>query len=177
MPPRAAPARGSRGGARGGRGAGPRGGDSGSFAFGLPSAGSHITTVGVKRPNFGTGGRELPIYANSFVTTIPEGVIHHYDGKLEIMVKFCALIFFFCSRFVYPGYMNLSESLICFLVITPAEKQLPIRLNMDIIEQLQLFTAPEIFTPRVVYDGRRNIFAVRQLPFGPSDSQVVSRTT
>jgi eukaryotic translation initiation factor 2C len=96
MPPRAAPTRGSRGGARGGRGAGPpRGGGSGPLAFGLPSAGSHITTVGVKRPNFGTGGRELPIFANSFVTTIPEGVIHHYDGKLEIMVEICALIFFF----------------------------------------------------------------------------------
>jgi eukaryotic translation initiation factor 2C len=70
--------------------------------------------------------------------------------------------------------MNLSESLTCLLVITPAEKQLPIRLNMDIIEQLQLFTAPEIFTPRVVYDGRRNIFAIRQLPFGSSDSREVS---
>ena len=88
MPPRAAPARGNRGGARGGRGAGPRGGGSGSLAFGLPSVGSHITTVGVKRPNFGTGGRELPIFANSFVTTIPEGVIHHYDGKLESMMRF-----------------------------------------------------------------------------------------
>lgn len=80
MPPRAAPARG-----RGGRGAGPSrggGGGSGPIAFGLPSAGSHITTVGVKRPNFGTGGRELPTFVNSFVTTIPEGVIHHYDGML-----------------------------------------------------------------------------------------------
>jgi hypothetical protein len=48
---------------------------------------------------------------------------------------------------------------------------------MDIIEQLQLFAAPEIFTPRVVYDGRKNIFAIRQLPFGPSDSQEVSRSS
>jgi hypothetical protein len=88
MPPRAASARGSRGGARGGRGGG-----TGSVSFGIPSAGSHITTVGVKRPNFGTGGREFPIFVNSFVTTIPEGVIHHYDGKLEIiMVEICALI-------------------------------------------------------------------------------------
>jgi eukaryotic translation initiation factor 2C len=84
MPPRAAPTKGGRFG-RDGRSAVPPGGGSGSLAFGLPSAGSHITTVGVKRPNFGTGGRELPIFVNSFVTTIPEGVIHHYDGKLEIM--------------------------------------------------------------------------------------------
>jgi eukaryotic translation initiation factor 2C len=86
MPPRAASARGSRGGARRGAGPPPRGGSS-PLSFGLPSAGSHITTVGVKRPNFGTGGRELPIFVNSFVTTIPEGVIHHYDGKLEILVE------------------------------------------------------------------------------------------
>ncbi|KAF8812506.1 argonaute-like protein [Phlegmacium glaucopus] len=136
MPPRAS-ARGARGGTgppRGGRGAGPpRGG--GLIPVGLPSAGSHITTIGVKRPNFGTGGRELPIFVNSFVTTIPEGIIHHYD-----------------------------------VVIPPAEKQLPIRVNMEIIKQLQLFTAPEIFTPRAVYDGRKNLFAIRQLPFGPSNS-------
>lgn len=48
---------------------------------------------------------------------------------------------------------------------------------MDIIEQLQLVTAPEIFTPRVVYDGRKNIFAIRQLPFGPNDFKEVSRAT
>ena len=87
MPPRATP--------RGGpaiRGTGPaiRGARGGSatrggapIQIGLPSNNSHITTVGVKRPNFGTGGRELPIYVNSFATTIPEGVIHHYDGALN----------------------------------------------------------------------------------------------
>jgi eukaryotic translation initiation factor 2C len=101
MPPRATSARGGRGGARGGRGAGPpRGGGSDLLAFGLPSAGSHITTVGVKRPNFGTGGRELPIFVNSFVTTIPEGVIHHYDGKLERMVEICDLTIFLVGLYI-----------------------------------------------------------------------------
>jgi len=82
MPPRATPGRGGPRGAggpvRGGRGGG-RGG--GGIQVGLPTAGAHITTVGVKRPDFGKGGRELPIFVNSFQTTIPEGVIHHYDGK------------------------------------------------------------------------------------------------
>lgn len=122
MPPRAAPARGGRGGTgppRGGRGAGPQrgGGDGGPFAFGLPSAGSHITTVGVKRPNFGTGGRELPIFVNSFVTTIPEGVIHHYDGKPKINVgSLCTtnlLTIFLGSRFVYPKRIYFAEILTC----------------------------------------------------------------
>ena len=82
MPPRATgrggpPTRGATGPAiRGARGRGA------PIQIGLPSTNSHITTVGVKRPNFGTGGREIPISVNSFVTTIPEAVIHHYDGRL-----------------------------------------------------------------------------------------------
>jgi eukaryotic translation initiation factor 2C len=36
----------------------------------------------VKRPDFGTGGKVCPIYVNSFVTTVPDGIIHHYDGTV-----------------------------------------------------------------------------------------------
>ncbi|TFK43467.1 argonaute-like protein [Crucibulum laeve] len=140
MPPRAAPgrggppARGAGGPARSGRGGGTARG-SGGVQVGLPTTGAHITTVGVKRPDFGTVGRVVPIYVNSFVTTIPEGVIHHYD------------------------------------VISPSEKTLPARLNMALIKELQTTVAPAIFTPRAVYDGRKNMFAIRELPFGDSKSQ------
>jgi eukaryotic translation initiation factor 2C len=37
---------------------------------------------------------------------------------------------------------------------------------MDLIKQLQTVVAPQVFTPRAVYDGRKNIFAARELPFG-----------
>lgn len=88
MPPRAAP-RGTGPAIRGGRGGAMRGGGPGAgIEIGLPSANSHITTVGVKRPNFGTGGRELPIFVNSFTTTIPEGVIHHYDSQFCLTRNF-----------------------------------------------------------------------------------------
>jgi len=82
MPPRGAPGRGggAGGAARGGRSGGARGG----LQVGLPSSSSHITTVGVKRPDFGTGGKACPIYVNSFVTTIPDGIIHHYDGMAPL---------------------------------------------------------------------------------------------
>jgi eukaryotic translation initiation factor 2C len=50
-------------------------------------------------------------------------------------------------------------------VISPSEKTLPARLNMEIITHLQTIVAPGIFTPRAVYDGRKNIFAARELPF------------
>jgi eukaryotic translation initiation factor 2C len=80
MPPRGAPGRGggAGGASRGGRGGATRGG----LQAGLPLSGSHITTVGVKRPDFGTGGKAYHIFVNSFVTTVPDDIIHHYDGTI-----------------------------------------------------------------------------------------------
>ncbi|KAG6837428.1 hypothetical protein H0H93_009522 [Arthromyces matolae] len=133
------PSRGdSRGATRGrGRGPGPsstQGGRAGQSQ--VPHSAllnTHITTVGVRRPGYGTGGKTQEIFVNSFATTIPENIIHHYD------------------------------------VIFPSEKTLPARLNMDLIKELQLNVAPQIFTPRAVYDGRKNLFAARELPFGGTD--------
>jgi eukaryotic translation initiation factor 2C len=45
---------------------------------------------------------------------------------------------------------------------------------MDIVTTLQQVVAPQIFTPRAVYDGRKNLFAIRELPFGGEDSAEVS---
>ncbi|EJF60851.1 Piwi-domain-containing protein [Dichomitus squalens LYAD-421 SS1] len=58
-------------------------------------------------------------------------------------------------------------------IISPTGKTLPIRLNMEIFKRLQFDVAPDVFTPRAVYDGRKNVFAARELPF-PSGSQEVS---
>ncbi|KAM5537544.1 hypothetical protein V8D89_008789 [Ganoderma adspersum] len=44
---------------------------------------------------------------------------------------------------------------------------------MEIVETLQTKVAPQVFTPRVVYDGKKNIFSPRLLPF-PSESQEFS---
>jgi eukaryotic translation initiation factor 2C len=44
---------------------------------------------------------------------------------------------------------------------------------MDIIRALQTQVAPTIFTPRAVYDGRKNMFAARELPFGDTGQQEV----
>ncbi|CDO71261.1 hypothetical protein BN946_scf184908.g18 [Trametes cinnabarina] len=41
---------------------------------------------------------------------------------------------------------------------------------MEIIKRLQGVTAPQIFTPRAVYDGRKNMFAARELPFGAAQA-------
>ncbi|OBZ76133.1 Protein argonaute-2 [Grifola frondosa] len=58
--------------------------------------------------------------------------------------------------------------------IGPSDKNLPARLNMEIINHLQTVVYPEVFTPRAVYDGRKNLFAVRKLPLGDSDSREFS---
>lgn len=42
---------------------------------------------------------------------------------------------------------------------------------MDLIKQLQTVVAPRLFTPRVVYDGRKNVFAARELPFGETGTK------
>ena len=36
---------------------------------------------------------------------------------------------------------------------------------MDIIRNLQEHVSPDIFTPKGVYDGRKNFFITRRLPF------------
>ncbi|KAJ7578988.1 argonaute-like protein [Mycena floridula] len=118
-----------RGGIRGGPARG-RGGP----AAGLPS-GDHVTTVGVKRPGFGTAGRRIPVLSNFFETSIPEGLIHHYD------------------------------------VISPAEKVLPLRVTVQIIDRLQKVVAPQVFNPPAAYDGRKNMFSSIALPLGPNHSQ------
>ena len=59
------------------------------------------------------------------------------------------------------------------VIIRPDEKTLPARLNMEIIDRLQTKIAPQVFAPRAVYDGRKNLFAARELPFGEARSQEV----
>ena len=56
----------------------------------------------------------------------------------------------------------------------PAEKVYPLRFNMELIAKLQTEIAPDDFKPRAVYDGRKNLFAPRELPFGGAASKEVS---
>ncbi|KAI0068655.1 argonaute-like protein [Artomyces pyxidatus] len=51
-------------------------------------------------------------------------------------------------------------------VILPSEKTLPAALNFDIIKALQTEVAPNVFTPRGAYDGRKNLFAGSKFSFG-----------
>jgi eukaryotic translation initiation factor 2C len=77
-PPRGNP-RGQQGSARGrgGGGIGPSRGQ----AQNAPTIASHVETIGVKRPGYGTGGRSIAVTTNHFPCVIPEGIIHHYDGN------------------------------------------------------------------------------------------------
>lgn len=47
---------------------------------------------------------------------------------------------------------------------------LPVRMNMLLIKQLQAEVARNVFTPPVPYDGRKNMYASRELPLGPNGS-------
>ncbi|KAJ3555887.1 hypothetical protein NM688_g2332 [Phlebia brevispora] len=59
--------------------------------------------------------------------------------------------------------------------ITPDEQRLPTRATMQIIRRLQEVIAPQIFTPRAVYDGRKNLFSIGELPF-PDGAQTFDVT-
>ncbi|KAF8061822.1 argonaute-like protein [Lyophyllum atratum] len=136
MPPRIAP---DRGAPRGGRGGGrpPRGARVVraicSISITRYIRCFQVQTVGVKRPDYGTAGRPIAIQTNSFVTSIPEVIIRHYD------------------------------------TITPSN--LHTRINTLLIKKLQHEVAADVFTPAAVYDGRKNMFAPRRLPLGPTDSR------
>ena len=54
----------------------------------------------------------------------------------------------------------------------PSEQKLPTKATMEIMRQLQEVTAPQIFTPRIVYDGRKNAFSIKELPFTEGTQKV-----
>ena len=167
---------------RGGGPSGPRGGGppgltrTAATNVGLPDMSPHITTIGVKRSAFGQSGRALNVFTNHFPVSIPQDNIHHYDGAWQSLYasshvserELCIQLV--CTIPLVPLLVSLLS--IC-TVISPSEKTLPARLNMEIIKRLQTVVAPQVFTPRAAYDGRKNMFAARELPFGPSGTQEV----
>ena len=57
------------------------------------------------------------------------------------------------------------------VAITP--DKLPARVNIELVVRLQEVIEPGIFTPRGVYDGRKNLFSTRRYPF-ENDTRTVS---
>jgi eukaryotic translation initiation factor 2C len=109
MPPRGQ-TRGTRGGGAGppsrgagpGRGASPaRGGPPQGQAYRAPRedpyqllapilthcTAAHVTTVGVRRPDYGSSGRPIDIQVNSFTAEVPDGTIYHYDGACAFLLQ------------------------------------------------------------------------------------------
>ncbi|KAJ8580661.1 argonaute-like protein [Rhizopogon salebrosus TDB-379] len=156
MPPRAPPDTRGGGGGRGGRGGGrggPRGGPPprGGPRGGPPQAGP-------------AGGRSTP----SGPSALPGTHVQAVGVKRPGYGTAGRAVTVFSNFFK----VSLPESVIHhYDVISPEDKVLPARLNMDLIHHLQTIDAVDVFTPRAVYDGRKNLFAARELPFGPQNSQ------
>ncbi|KAF8889797.1 argonaute-like protein [Infundibulicybe gibba] len=98
---------------------------------------SHVRTVGVQRPDFGTAGQAIDITVNVYPITVPN------QSFITMMLV----------RFIDPETM-------------------PARFNAMLIRRLQESIAPDVFTPRAVYDNRKNLFATRRLPLGDTDTAV-----
>ncbi|KAF7342176.1 Protein argonaute-2 [Mycena venus] len=118
-------------------------------------AAEHITTVGVRRPDYGSAGRAIAINVNSFTAEIPDGTIYHYDG----------------ARYVH-AYMVVAYSVdptnaTRSIKVISADKILPSAMNMKLIKALQDHVAPGIFAEtRCVFDGRKNLYAPVELALG-----------
>ncbi|VDB94227.1 unnamed protein product [Peniophora sp. CBMAI 1063] len=54
--------------------------------------------------------------------------------------------------------------------ISPSEKVLPIALCFEIVQKLQNTVVPDVFTPRGVHDGRKNLFSTKRYDFGEDDT-------
>ncbi|KAF8529210.1 argonaute-like protein [Hysterangium stoloniferum] len=123
-----------------------------------PTIAAHVKTIGVRRTAWGTSGRAVQVVTNHFEAKIPEGIIHHYDG--EPIVSILSDL----------SLMWLINSTALSIVILPDDKNLPAKLNLDIIKALQE-SNPTTFTPKAVYDGRKNLFAIRALPLKNGDKE------
>ncbi|PPQ95875.1 hypothetical protein CVT26_015567 [Gymnopilus dilepis] len=112
------------------RGGGPgRGGGAGRGGTRVVNIAESVETIGVRRPGFGTGGRQVQTIVNAFPVDIPDEMIYHYDA------------------------------------ITP--DRLPARMNMQLYGRLQQMV-PAFRT--AVYDTKKNIYSIDELPLGPTDS-------
>ncbi|KAG9100456.1 hypothetical protein FRC06_004126 [Ceratobasidium sp. 370] len=118
-----------------------------------PTIAPGVETVGVRRPTArGTLGTPLTVTTNNFAVTIPEATFHHYDAM-------------WCRQRLSVDFAEIK-----------ADKVMPAKFNMDLIRVLQERIAPTVFTPRAVYDGRKNLFASRRLPLSGGDSQTFDVT-
>ncbi|KAI0677583.1 argonaute-like protein [Trametes maxima] len=157
MPPRAAPS-----GSSGGRGA-PRGRGADRGRGTSRGAGSAGRGRGRGQPSSG------PITSASRQTGAFPGLPDSSSHITTVGVKRSAFGTSGRSILVQTNHfeVKIPESIIHHydVVSSSSGKVLPTRLNMEIIERLQKTIAPQVFTPRAVYDGKKNMFAARQLPF------------
>ncbi|KAI1795193.1 argonaute-like protein [Ganoderma leucocontextum] len=168
MPPRAAPGGGGPARGRGSRGGGPSTSGQGPSRGGPPPASA--------RGSF--RGRVTPAIRGTRVAPTTVGLPDSSAHITTIGVKRTAFGQSGRALTVWTNHFEVKipeDEIYHYDVISPSEKTLPARLNMEILERLQTKVAPDVFTPRVVYDGRKNIFSPRQLPF-PSGSQEFSLT-
>ncbi|KAJ3552097.1 hypothetical protein NM688_g4337 [Phlebia brevispora] len=152
-----------RGAGRGGRGSGtPTAATSATGSATGLNIPQHIQTVGVRRPAYGTSGTAIRVVTNHFKVAIPNEMIYHYDvGELTLSVTRIGVLILTLFHFC--------------VAMTPDEQKLPTTATMQVIRRLQEVVAPQIFTPRVVYDGRKNLFSIRELPF-PDGAQTFDVT-
>ncbi|KAJ7434908.1 argonaute-like protein, partial [Mycena galericulata] len=101
----------------------------------------HVTTIGVRRPEYGRAGIHRRIQVNSFPTEVQGKYVYQYDVAIGT-----------------PGNF-------------PRNKQPATALNIRIVRELQHTVAPHVFNPPAVYDGQRKLYALVDLPMEDTGSE------
>ncbi|TFY78817.1 hypothetical protein EWM64_g5198 [Hericium alpestre] len=144
MPPRGDPGRGrgARGGGRGGGGAGGGRGGRGGGRGGPPApGGGPPPSGGLALAHVESIGVKRPGFGNAGRAI--EVFTNHFETTIP-------------QRTIHHYDV----------VISPSEKTLPVVLTFEIIKALQTVAAPQVFSPRGVYDGRKNLFSSTKYSFG-----------
>ncbi|KAG6829528.1 hypothetical protein H0H92_004265 [Tricholoma furcatifolium] len=108
---------------------------------------SHVTTIGVRRPDYGSAGKAFTVLTNNFRVTIPGRIIVHYDVGMSPETILHQNLGALTSGITSDFSSNLS----------PRVRQL-------------LLNTLEV-TKRTAFDGRKNLFAPNELALGESNSK------
>ncbi|KZT55686.1 Piwi-domain-containing protein [Calocera cornea HHB12733] len=140
------------------------------WSLNVPVGGEpHVRTVGVRRPEYGTMGRQIPVTTNTYPLTCPPMTIYHYDVVIDNGKK--TMIDEDDDMLVDHDEQDREEDMLIDKDKKDKDKAektktLPARFNMELLERMQSSIYKEIFAAAPgVYDGRKNYYTARAIPF------------
>ncbi|TFK24642.1 Piwi-domain-containing protein [Coprinopsis marcescibilis] len=118
-------------------------------------------TVAEKRPAFGVEGKQVKIIANCYRASVKSQIVYHYDGTFSQFGP--------AAKRHPPGCD--ARLTVRASAVTTDPPDLNKVLNIEIILALQHDVAPDIFTHKASYDGRKNLYSPKKLSLSNEGTQ------